>query len=159
MWGIVVQFSASMNGVNTVITTCSKIPSFTRKYARKALRAGIEVTRKAAQANAEAISARSGISTGVFAKSVAAYAMRNKGPYLRAGVMIRKNAVNKYKIIKGKAVRVGLYASVLEYGKANQAPQSWLRSAASSTASQAAGVVASSLEGHMSKVVREAGGK
>lgn len=102
--------------------------SMTRKVLRKALKEGGKVVKDMASENVKAVT--SGESTGVLANGLAVYNLRKYRGNLRVGVQVKRGLVNQKKIIKGQPVRVGLYASVLEYGKANQPPRSWIRKAA-----------------------------
>lgn len=125
------RFSVNVTGEADLYKRFEALPKATRNRAVKpALLAGAKIIRKAASANVKRITAESKVATGTLASGIAAYGMRAKKGMLRAGVMVRKGLVNKRKIINGKPVRVGLYASVLEYGKSNQPPRSWLRKAA-----------------------------
>jgi len=100
-----------------------------KKVSRKALRKGASIVAKSARKNIRSITASSKVTTGTLAKGIRFYNMKNYKGALRVGVMVQKGLVNEKKIINGKPVRVGLYASVLEYGKANQTPRPWLRPA------------------------------
>lgn len=75
-------------------------------------------------------SVTSGESTGIGAESLAVYRLRRTEKYIRVSVQVKKGAVNNFKRVKGQPVRIGLYLSVLEYGKKNQPPRSWIRKAA-----------------------------
>lgn len=92
------------------------------------LRAGGQIVRRNAEANFKA-AATAGYATHTAEKNIRVYSLRKYRGNYRVGVQIRRGAVNKKKIVNGKPVRIGLYASVLEYGKHNQPPRSWIRKA------------------------------
>lgn len=132
------QITAKIVGLDKLERTFRALPLATQNKASKAaLREGAKVIRADAQQNIAAITAGSKQSTGVGQKGIAVYNFKKKRGMLRVGVMVRKGLVNKKKIINGVPVRVGLYLSVLEYGKRNQPPRSWLRKAAKNKASLA----------------------
>lgn len=62
--------------------------------------------------------------TGLLARNIKVYALKKYKGALRMGVMVKRG------LVTSKGVRVGLYASVLEYGKDGQPPRSWARKAA-----------------------------
>lgn len=118
---------ADIKGAEEIKKMLGVLPrSMERKVLRKSLKSGADVIKKKASENVKAI-AQEG--TGTLAKNIGSYSLKKYRGSLRYGVMVKRKSVNKYKIIKGAPVRVGLYASVLEYGKANQPPRSWLRKA------------------------------
>jgi hypothetical protein len=106
-----------------------KLPSKMRSLIySKALLAGGAVVRDKASINVKSVV--SSEASGVLAKNLRVYRLKKKRGWYRAGVMVRRGAVNKRKRDgNGKPVRVGLYGSVLEYGKKNQPPRAWLRPA------------------------------
>lgn len=123
---------AKIEGLEEIDRVFKNLPkAMERRAYRGALRAGATVVRNAARNNLASVSDKN---TGVLhrAGSVAVYNMRKYRGAYRAGVMIRRGLVNNMvRDGRGAPVRVGLYASVLEYGstKRNQPPRSWLRSA------------------------------
>lgn len=122
------QFSSSINGIRELELTFNNIPRQSRRVYMTALRAGGTVVRKNAEKNLKAV-ATAGYATGTAEKNIRVYSLRKYRGNYRVGVQIRRGAVNRKKIVNGSPVRIGLYASVLEYGKKNQPPRSWIRKA------------------------------
>lgn len=111
-------------GVERLIKTFGNLPNTTQtKALRPAMRIGAGIIRRAAAANVKAIT--SSEATGLLSKSIRVYNFRRYRGMLRTAVMIQRGLVTT------KGVRVGLYGSVLEYGKAGQPPRSWIRKALS----------------------------
>jgi len=124
------DFSSRITGIKELNKTLAKIPrSSQRKVYMKALRAGAKPVKDAATANIKRVSDKY---TGVLAlkSSVAIYNGKKRRGNYRVLVHIRRGLINKKVVAFGKKpVRVGLYASVLEYGSAklNRRPRSWIR--------------------------------
>lgn len=95
-----------------------------RKAIVPAMRESMKVIQKKAIANVKAIV--SDESTGVLERNVRVYTLKKYRGNFRVAVHVKRGAVNTK---SGKNVRVGLYASVLEYGKKGQPPRSWIRKA------------------------------
>lgn len=151
------EVKASVQGLKEVEDLMRRMPNVMRtKAGHRALAAGANVIKKAAVANLKAITAESKVATGTLANGIRIYKMKKKRGMLRVGVMVQKGLVNKKKIVKGKPVRVGLYASVLEYGKSNQPPRSWLRSAAKQGEGKIASEVEKTLAEQLTKIVEAA---
>jgi HK97 gp10 family phage protein len=113
-----------------VLKTFANMPrTSSGKALRPALRAGGNVVKIAAGVNVAAVADR-GYATGLLRRAIRVYSLRRLRGMLRVGVMVQRGLTNAKKIVNGQPVRVGLYASVLEYGKKNQPPRSWLRKAA-----------------------------
>lgn len=122
------QFATEIQGIRQLESTFGNLPRTSRRIYMTSLRAGGSLVRKKAENNLKAV-ATAGYATGTAEKNIRVYNLRKyKGNY-RVGVQIRRGAVNKKKIVNGSPVRIGLYASVLEYGKKNQPPRSWIRKA------------------------------
>lgn len=122
------QFSSKISGVDNLDKTFAALPSATRRKASiPAMRKAAFIIRDMARINVKAIT--SDESTGILENNLRVYTLRKYQGNLRVGVMVKKGLTNQYKIIRGEPVRVGLYAAVLEYGKAGQAPRSWIRKA------------------------------
>lgn len=150
------QLSVSVMGDKEVEKALRNLPSKTRDIASKrALKAGGGVVKRAAAANVVSITSESKVATGTLAKGLAVYQMKKKHGMLRVGIMVKKGLKNR-RIIKGSFVRVGLYASVLEYGKKNQPPRSWLRKAAKEKASVAFQVVKDEIGRNLDKAIEAA---
>lgn len=118
-----------ITGIKEVIETFSKLPKSVRNKAmRPALRVGATVIQKAAIANL--LSVLSGSSTGLLQRNIRIYNLKKFRGKLRVAVMVKRGLVYPGRIVKGKPVRVGEAAAVLEYGKDDQPPRSWIRKAA-----------------------------
>lgn len=126
------DFSSTVSGVKELDKTFSNMPrSSQRKAYMKALRAGAKPVKEASTENIKQVSDKY---TGVLAlkSSVAIYNARKYRGNFRVLVQIRRGLINtRVEAFGKKPVRVGLYASVLEYGSAklNRAPRSWIRKA------------------------------
>lgn len=128
--------------ITQVMKTFSKLPRTTRNKAlRPALRAGATVIKDQAVLNLKRVVRNR--STGIGARSITVYNLRQSQGRLRVAVAVKRGAVNKYKIVNGKPVRVGLYLSVLDYGKHDQPPTGWMRGAARQKESAALNAIAS----------------
>lgn len=144
------QIKAQASGVKELSQVFAKMPAGTRRRAsRPALRKGAAVIRKAAADNIKQV-ADKGYATGLGARSIRIYAMKPLRGALRVGVMVRKG------LLTVKGIRVGLYLSVLEYGKKNQPPRSWIRKAKREKESQAISVVTSELAKNLEAAVKDA---
>lgn len=144
-----------ITGVKELVKTLRALPrSMRRKVYMKSLRAGMEVVRKQASDNLLGIASNE--ATGTAAKNVRVYSARKYRGAYRVLLMIRRGAFNKTKIVNGQPVRVGLYASVLEYGKANQRPRPWIRSAIERREGEAQTKVAETMRGLLDTAVNEA---
>lgn len=149
------NFSSSVTGADKVAKVLANLPAKTRSAAgRKALREGAKVVKAEASANVKKITSESKVATGTLARGLAVYGMKKLRGMLRTGVMVRKGLVHK-RIIKGSPVRVGLYASVLEYGKRNQPPRSWLRKAADDKSGQVYAKIREELAKNIDKAIEE----
>lgn len=147
------QIKTTVSGLRETEEAMRRLP---QKYltiaGQSALIAGARIIQKAASENIKSIAGASKKATGVLAGGIRVYRMKKKRGRLRVGVMVQKGLVNKKKIVKGEPVRVGLYASVLEYGKANQPPRSWLRKASDNNES----AVFSAVKGVLTEKLAEA---
>lgn len=126
------DFKVDINGMENLQKTLKKLPVSAQKKAwKRSLAKGARVVRKAAADNVKAITSESEVSTGTLARSLGVFSMKPYKGMLRYGIRIRPKSVHPTAVDKsGKPVRVGLYGAVLEYGKENQPPRSWLRKAA-----------------------------
>lgn len=129
------------------------LPGVTRRRViMPSLRAGGNVIRKKAEANVKSVI--SGDSTGVLQKNIRVYNYKKfKGRY-RVGIQIKKGAVNSMKMVNGAPVRVGLYASVLEYRDGGR--YSWLRKASREGNSEAFTEISAEISKRLVKAVYEA---
>lgn len=133
------EFNGTVSGSQEVIDVFGRLPrSMQNKAYYRALFAGGGVVRDAASNNVKSIV--SSEATGALAKNLRVYRLRKRTRtgHFRVAVQVRRGAVNnKKKDGKGSPVRIGLYGSVLEYGKKGQAPRSWIRRAARENKNQA----------------------
>ena len=147
-----------IEGVAKVEQVFKNMPRSTaRRVSMQALRAGGTIVREAAQTN---ISTVSKPYTGFLSRrgAVALYNYRKYRGAFRVGVQIRRGYMNTRKLVNGEPVRVGLYASVLEYGKKNQAPRSWIRRAITEKESEARAAILKEVSNRLEQAVKEAGG-
>ncbi len=150
------QFSSKVTGVKELNKVFSNLPRSTQNRALKpAMRIGMYQVRDAASENVKQI-ADKGYATGLLARSLRVYNLRKYRGMLRVAVMVKRGLVNVKKIVNGEPVRVGLYAAVLEYGKENQPPRSWIRKAAREKEKEVASVVRKEIGKRMEDAVREA---
>lgn len=123
------QLDVNILGAEQIQRVLGSLPRTTaRKIIMPALRAGAVPVTKQAIFNVRAL-ANKGYATGELEKNIRAYNLKKYRGQYRVGIQVKRKSVNRTKIVNGQPVRIGLYAAVLEYGKENQAPQSWIRSA------------------------------
>lgn len=116
-------------GIKEVKRLFSNLPKSSAKKAyKKSLRAGGTVIRKLAANKVKSIVSNE--ATHTLERGLAVYNLKPRNGNFRVAVQVKRGLVNTKKIVNGEPVRVGLYASVLEYGKKGQPAKSWLRSAA-----------------------------
>lgn len=143
------MIEGQVSGIKELIATFKELPRSTQNKAmRPALRKGAFVVRDAAAANIRAVT--SDQATGLGAKNIRVYSLGKWQGMLRVGVMVKRGLTT----IKG--VRVGLYLSVLEYGKSNQPPRPWLRPAAATKTSAALDAVAAEASKRMDDAIKDA---
>lgn len=123
------DFRSKIQGVGDIDKVFLNLPkAMQTKAYYQALFAGAGIVRDAASNNVKSLV--SSEATGTLARNLRVNRLRKRRGLYRVAVRVRKGAVNtKKKDGKGNPVRVGLYGSVLEYGKKGQAPRSWLRKA------------------------------
>lgn len=131
------DFGVKITGLAELDRTLGKMARSTqRKVYSRSLREGAKIVKDAASDNIRQVSKQY---TGLLSKksSIAVYnAKKYRGNY-RVLVQIKRGLVNNKVIVKDSKtglkgpVRVGLYASVLEYGssKLNRRPRPWIRKA------------------------------
>lgn len=126
------RLDVNINGIQELQKTFQNLPKAMQSTVyRQALREGGNLVRNAAQRNLDLVSDDF---TGLLGRrgSVVVYNYKKYRGSFRVGVQIKRGLVNTKKKDKdGKPVRVGLYASVLEYGsqKLNRISRPWLRKA------------------------------
>lgn len=142
--------------LNKVFTNLPR--SMQRKVYTKALRAGAAPVRDAASANIASVSKPY---TGLLSRkgTVRIYSLKKYRGNFRVGVQVRRGLLNtKIKDKDGNPIRVGLYASVLEYGsqKLNRAPRSWARKAIRENKDQAISNVAEEVSKRLIEALADA---
>lgn len=145
-----------IQGVEQLNKVFANLPrSMQNKAYYQALLAGGGLVRDAAQKNVQAVV--SSEATGTLAKNLRVYRLKKKRGWYRVAVRVRKGAVNtKRKDKDGNPVRVGLYGSVLEYGKKGQAPRSWLRKAIREERSAALYRISGDMQKRMTEALNDA---
>lgn len=98
-----------------------------RKALRPALTEGAKVIQRAAKQNVAAVASKD--VTGTLQRNIVVRAAKNSRGRLRRVVQIRPQATHPTKRDRNGPVRVAVYGAVLEYGKKNQPPRSWIRKA------------------------------
>lgn len=122
------EFETRLTGVAELDRTFANLPRTTQRRALiPALRAGAYTVRDMAAANVKAVV--SDDATGLLARNIRVYTLKKYKGNWRVAVQVKRGLHNTKKLVKGKPVRVGLYAAVLEYGKQGQPPRSWIRKA------------------------------
>lgn len=149
------DITADIVGVADLDNFFKEMPRSTqRKVIMPSLRAGAKEVRQRAEDNLKAVVSPD--STGVGERNIRVYTARKYRGNYRVTVQVRRGAVNKYKIVNGEPVRVGLYLSVLEYGKQGQAPRSWIRKAAREGTSDALNATTAEFNKRLVEAVNEA---
>lgn len=153
------KFSNTITGLDRLDKTFANMPrSSQRKAYIPALRAGGKVLKDASTANIRQVSDKY---TGVLAlkSSIAVYnAKKLRGNY-RVLVHVRRGLINtRVSAFGKKPVRVGLYASVLEYGsqKLNRKPRSWIRKAKREKEGAAQNKIRQEFSARVSQIVADA---
>lgn len=122
------EFTSGISGIANLDKLFAQLPKTTQRRAiAPSLRAGGAEIRDLAVDNLKSVISPD--STGIGEKNIRVYTLRKYKGYYRVSVQVKRGAVNEQKIVNGEPVRVGLYLSVLEYGKENQPPRSWIRKA------------------------------
>lgn len=118
---------------------------------RPALRLGAAFIRDLASSNVKAITDR-GYSTGLLSRNIRVYSMKKYQGSLRMRVAVRKGAIAK------NGARLGLYGSVLDYGKLGQAPRPWMRGAKRNGERQAVSITIQEIRKRIADAVKDAKG-
>lgn len=111
-----------MRGIDEVVRALGKLPISMEKVSKAALRAGAGPVKKQASANFKALVSKE--ATGLAERSISIYSLKRFQGKLRVAVAVTRGAISAL------GARVGLYASVFEFGKEGQPPRPWLRPAA-----------------------------
>lgn len=154
------DFSVRISGVEKLDRTFLNMPGSTqRKVYNKALRRGGKVVKDAATVNIMKVSKKF---TGVLSlkSSVAMYNGRKRKGNFRLLIHVKRGLMNHKVLAKGfkKPVRVGLYASVLEYGskKLNRVPRPWIRPAIRENTTSVVNNITDEFKIRMNEVVKDA---
>lgn len=146
-----------ITGVEDIEKVFNELPrALQRKAYYRALMAGGGVVQRAAVLNIKS-TFLSDEATGTLAKNIRVNRLKKYRGNYRVAVRVRKGAVNKKKKDKdGNPVRVGLYGSVLEYGKKNQPPRSWLRKALRSEQASSVQAITDGMRKNMLQALNDA---
>lgn len=143
------DFGIETRGFDKLLKTFSNLPrSMRRKALRPALRKGANIVKKAASENVQAVT--SDEATGLLSRSLETRSAKPFRGSLRMLVRIKANVFSE------KGTRVGLYGSVLEYGKENQPPRSWMRKAARENTSEVLEAVRAEVQTRIPEVIKDA---
>lgn len=153
------KLDVRFSGIKELARVFGELPrAMQRKSYYKALMASAGVVRDAAVDNLKSMPMDD--ATGTLEKNIRVYRLKKLRSFYRVAVRVRKGAVNtKKKDGSGNPVRVGLYGSVLEYGKKNQPPRSWIRKAIREERAEAIQRMASKMRETMAEAIIAAGGK
>lgn len=153
------KLETRMQGVEELNKVFSNLPrSMQNKAYYRALLAGAGVVRDSAQKNVQSVVSNE--ATGALAKNLRVYRLKKRRGLYRVAVRVRKGAVNaKKRDGQGNPVRIGLYGSVLEYGKKGQAPRSWIRKAIREERTAAVYRIASDMQKRMLEALNDAKNK
>lgn len=150
------HFEVDITGLEDVEKVLGNLPRVTaRRIIMPALRDGAKPIKSQAEANVKSIATR-GYATGTLERNIQMYNYRKYRGMYRVGVQVKRRSVNQKKIVNGEPVRIGLYASVLEYGKKNQPPQAWLRGAIRARGQEAVNAILNYFRNNLDKAVQDA---
>ncbi|GAB3282640.1 hypothetical protein GCM10027347_59000 [Larkinella harenae] len=142
------EFKASDANNKALLKAMQKLPRTIRNRAlRKGLRAGAEVVKKRASDNVRSVT--SDEATGLLASKLVIRARKQTRTALGVRVAIGRGTAKN-------GARIGLYGSVLEFGKENQPPRPWLRPAADQSASQVLSVLVQESSRYLDDAVEDA---
>lgn len=150
------EFAGKISGDDAVAKVLQGLP---RTMARKVY---MKAMRKAAEEIKDNVKERiisdtkNPDGTGVLRNALAVYNYRKLRGSYRVGVQIKRKLVNKKKIVNGEPVRVGLYAAVREYGKANQAPAPSFRMGITDSKSGAVAILVREIKANLGQALRDA---
>lgn len=140
------QVDIKIEGADVVRDVLLRLPqSMRRKTLRPAMRSAMNVVKKAATNNIKSVT--SGESTGLLERSIRVYNLKIKRGVLRTAVMVQRGKVYPGRFYRGSPLRVGMVGAILEYGKDNQPPRSWIRKAVR----ESVGAVYNSLQNEIKK--------
>lgn len=152
---------AEITGVNEVVAALGRLPEATRRVALKgALEKAAELIKRQAEINIAGVT--SSEATGLLARSIVVKSIRTGKGNIRVAVAIagKKKSKRKSRIVNGKkqsrGTRVGLYGSVLEFGKKNQPPRPFLRPAIAQKAQLAINIMGQEFSRKFDEAVMDA---
>lgn len=152
------ELKTEIRGVEQTIAAFKKLPVVMRlKILKGATRAGMRAVRARAVQNIQSVV--SGQATGLLAKSLSIYNGKQQGTKTVARLAIKAKARSARKPVRGWKKdwgRVGLYGSVLEFGKENQPPRPFLRPAAAQSTQQAVALLSDYISVRLAAAVSEA---
>lgn len=148
-----------IEGVEQITAVFKQLPrSMQTKAYYRALFSGASAVKAGAEQNLKSMPMDE--ATGTLAKNIRVYRLKKRRGLYRVAVRVRKGATNKKKKDgSGAPVRVGLYGSVLEYGKKNQRPRSWIRKAIREERNRAVNRVIDGMRKHMIESLNDAKSK
>lgn len=138
------------DGVQKVFTNLPR--STAKKCHMQALRAGGKVVKRNAVKRLKA--QVSPESTGVLEKGLTVYSLKKIRGQYRVGVAVKRGLVNQQKLIRGEPVRVGLYASVLEFRDGGKF--AYMRPAAKESVNEVLNVMTSEISRRLNSAVEDA---
>lgn len=164
LYSMEMKFNTS--GIDDLFHAMGELPNGMRNAAlRPALIQGAQLVREKAAQNVVSV-ANAGHATGLLAKSVVVRSLRTKNKTLRIAVAVNPKAVSRYTTYRGAPARVGMYASVLEFGRVeggganggnrnSQPPRPWLKPALKANANQVYSVVRQVAAQNLNKAIAE----
>lgn len=140
---------AEITGVNEVVAALGRLPEATRRKAlRGALRKAAQAIKKQAEINIAGVV--SSEATGLLARSIVIRGAKAARGNIRVAVAIAGKKLSK------RGTRVGLYGSVLEFGKKNQPPRPFLRPAIAQKAQLAINIMGQEFSRKFDEAVMDA---
>lgn len=139
-----------VEGANELVAAFGRLPfSMRKKVLRGALKEGAKAVKARAADNVRSVVSNQ--STGLLARSISIYSGRGASrDQIRVIVAITANKTAR------NGARVGLYGSVLEFGKENQPPRPWLRPAAQQSTQQVIQMTSAYGRQHLADAVADA---
>lgn len=145
-----------VSGDKELLIVFQNLPKTTRTNAvRPALREGASLIAGLARKNVKMVAVK-GYATDTLIKNIRYYNLKDLRGMARVGVSVKRGAVNAKKIVRGQPVRIGLYAAVLEYGKKNQRPASWIRRAIRNGETPAVNLILKGIDKRMAEAIEKA---
>lgn len=160
------ELKVTVKGFEDLLYAMAELPNGMRNAAmRPALVQGALLVRKKAAENVANV-ANGGQSTGLLARSVVVRSLKTKNQTLRVAVAVNPKAVSRHTTYRGEAAKVGMYASVLEFGRVeggganggnrnSQPPRPWLKPALKANSVQVYNIVRKVASQNMPKAIAE----